>query len=226
MNNRIVRFVMLGYVLMCSSSLSASNVMQTNAYDKDADSFYQIYAVNKDKETIVAVGGAIAISKHYLATNCHVALGGNFLVVNVDNNPYLSRICYNNQEDDLCIIDVAGVSLKPAKIRASKTVKKGEQVYVISNPKAKGKIMTTGKVTDVLHENGRVYLQTDAAVSHGSSGGGLFDNDGSLIGIITSGVPGKPIGFAVPTELILEVLDPAGRAACTADNNTDSGKPY
>jgi len=183
-------------------------------YNKVSDSIYQIYAVDKNKQTIVAHGSSVAINTRFLATNCHVALAGNFLIVRVDQTPYLARLCYYNQDKDLCIADVVGVDLKPAKIRASKSVALDERIFAVSKTKAGDPVVTQGFITKLLSEDGKVVLQINAKIKPGSSGGGLFDKDGYLIGITAGGIPGTDVGFAIATELILEVIDPINLPSC------------
>ncbi len=183
-------------------------------YDKVGSSIYQLYAIDKNKQRVIALGSAVAISSHYLATNCHVALAGNFLIAKINNTPYLARLCYFNQDQDLCLVDVVGVALNPVKIRATKSVKVGESVFAISYPTQNKKLVSTGIVEKILSDEGYPILQNTAVIVHGSSGGGLFDNAGNLIGITSSGVSGKPIGYAIPTELILEVINSKNQTGC------------
>jgi serine protease Do len=195
-----------------------------DVYRKVSDSIYEVYAVDKDKQTILSLGSAVAITKHYLATNCHVALAGNFLIVNVNDKPYLARLCYYNQADDLCIVDVVGLTLSPVKIRASKNVTIGEDVFAVGNPEGKLKVISQGVINKIIVKgNSNVILRSTAESSFGSSGGGLFDKDANLIGITTGGVPDKDVSYSVPTELILEVIDPAKAPSCKLPSEPVSG---
>lgn len=188
-------------------------------YQQISASVYQIYAIDKDKHSIVSLGNAVAISKRYLATNCHVALAGNFLILKVENEPYMARLCYFNQDEDLCIIDVTGTELHPVQIRASKSVKINEKVYALAEMHTKKAIMSAGEITKIIPQGKYVLLQTNAYMRPGFSGGGLFDADGRLIGITTSGISGTDIGFAISTELILEVLSPKLHPKCSTPQN-------
>jgi hypothetical protein len=110
----------------------------------------------------------------------------------------------------------------------------GEEVIAIGNPKGYQKSISKGIISNKYDKNNLpldinefysalkhicekdnfTVLQTDAPISHGSSGGGLFDQDGNLIGITTSGDPGgENLGFAIPTELILKVIEPKNNSS-------------
>lgn len=182
--------------------------------DEISQSIYQLYAVNKDKQTLEGLGSAVAISKHYLATNCHIAFTGNFLIANINNKPYLARLCYYNKEDDLCIIDVAETELNPVHVKSSASAKIGDPIFVIGYPHGE-KTINTGKIKSFLKEKNKMVIIIDAKMSYGSSGGGLFDQQGNLIGITTGGIPNEDGGYAIPTELILDVIDPKNLPKCS-----------
>lgn len=206
------------FIVVCVIYSSVFNLAHADAmsdvYDKVHSSIYQLYAIDKDKQTVIALGSAVAVTSHYLATNCHVALAGNFLIAKVGNDPYLARLCYFNQENDLCIIDVVGAELQPVKIRATKTVHAGEVVYAVAKLRGRDKVITHGVVTKIISDVDYPILQSDAQTTFGSSGGGLFDKDANLIGLTTRGIPGTDIGYSIPTELILEVIDPKKMPKC------------
>lgn len=194
---------------------TSANAYTMNAvYDKVGSSIYELFAIDKDKQTIIALGSSVAITPHYLATNCHVALAGYFLIANISGKPYLARLCYYNKDNDLCIVDVVGVDLKPVEIRSSKEVTVGEEVYAIGKLGDGKRDITQGKVTKLLSDGGYPIIENNAQTVRGSSGGGLFDRNAKLIGITSSGIPGTDIGYAISTDLIIEVIDPRKLPSC------------
>lgn len=207
----IVLMASLGTYFLCGTVNADAG---DKVYNKTSASTYQLFAIDKDKETILALGNAVAVTKNYLATNCHVAFAGNFLIVKVNDNPYLARLCYYDHDSDLCIIDVVGVELKPATIRATKTVKVGEPVYIVGELRTTGKVMMQGTIQKILNEGSDVVLLTNAAMVPGISGSGVFDKEGNLIGIASRGAPGTDVGFAISTELITQAIDPKHLPAC------------
>ncbi len=190
-------------------------------YAKVKDSIYTLYGVNFKTKKAIARGSAVAVTKAILATNCHVAMMGNFLVVKVDDTNRVGRLLYKDEKQDLCLVEVPGVTFQPVVIRDSSQVKIGEVVFAVGNPQGTEKTLSQGIISNRHNVDGGVWLQTDATISFGSSGGGLFDAQGELIGI-TSKMGGN-FGFATPTEWILSVLHPE---QITPDTDTDGdGKP-
>lgn len=213
------------YAETISPPISSSQMV----YKQVSGSVFTLFGVETEGSEGVALGSAVAISEHLLATNCHVALAGNILFVRINNKNELGSVIYHNDNDDFCLVSVNNSNFTPIKIRPSNQVQIGEEVIAIGNPNGYQKSISKGIVSNkydknnlpleldefysalrhICEKDNLVVLQTDAPISHGSSGGGLFDQNGNLIGITTSGDPrGENLGFAIPTELILKVIDP------------------
>lgn len=189
-------------------ALSAEDV-----YKKVNQSVYTIYTVNYYEKKPVSLGSAIAVTDHILATNCHVALTGNYLGIMVNNDFKLGTLFFRDPSRDICFVEVPGISFNPVKIRDSKDVKVGEAVYAIGNPEGLEKSISQGIISNKRKDRGGYVLQTDASVSFGSSGGGLFDQNGNLIGITNSiDKDSRKIAFALPTEWITQILFPKAEA--------------
>lgn len=151
-------------------------------------------------------GSAVSISEDILVTNCHV-LGRGRLVLIDDQEKLIQVINQDYKKIDLCFLYVPDLKFKPVNIRNTETVKIGEKVYAIGNPLGYEKTLSQGIVSNKVTYSGSHRLQTDAPISPGSSGGGLFDEFGNLIGVTSAGVPGSGnINFAAPTEPIQAVL--------------------
>jgi serine protease Do len=204
------RFLLL---LICGGFLVlAVDTQALNAediYKKVSNSVYTIYTVNFYDKSPESLGSAIAVTDHVLATNCHVALTGNYLGIVLNNEFKLGTIFFRDINRDICFVEVPGVKFAPVKIRNTQDVHVGEQVYAIGNPEGLEKSISQGIISNKRKDRGGYVLQTDATVSFGSSGGGLFDKNGDLIGI-TNSVDrySKHIAFAIPSEWISQILFP------------------
>ncbi len=196
----------LGFVLLAAWPLYAAALTAQQVYQKTKDSVYILYSLDAQTRDVKARGSAVAITKTTLATNCHVALSGDYLVVQTQNGgkPQVARLYYKNEKHDLCLLEVPGANFKPVQLRPSAKVQVGEVVYAIGNPKGTERSMSKGIISNRHPVQGGVWLQTDAAIYFGSSGGGLFDEEGNLIGITTK--MGGNFGFALPTEWIVQVM--------------------
>ncbi len=194
-------------IILFAHTANAQSAAES-VYENVKDSIGTIFSINEENKKDSALGSGVAIAKDLVATNCHVALAGNFMFVDINGETLLGKLFYYNQKKDLCLLQINGMPLKPVIIRPSSSVKIGEDVFAIGNPEGQMKTISKGIISNKTKEDGIELLQTDASISHGSSGGGLFDVEGRLIGITTKTLKeGENIAFAIPTELILSVID-------------------
>ena len=159
-------------------------------------------------------GSGVIIRPNVVATNCHVVDdGGEIIVYKSDNRradtdtPFAATIRRANAEDDFCLLDVAGLWGVPATVRRYDTLKVGEAVYGLGAPKGLDLSLSDGLVSQLREVRGTRFIQTNAAISPGSSGGGLFDSEGNLVGIMTLKIADESvegIGFAIAADLALE----------------------
>lgn len=214
--------ILIALLCFMLSPLTSEALTAEQVYQKVENSIFTLYSLEFDTKRVVARGSAVAIDKSILATNCHVALSGDYLVVKLhdEQKPRVARLFYKNEKQDLCLLEIPGANFTPVKIRASANVKIGEDVYAVGNPKGTERSLSKGIISNKHPVKDGVWLQTDAALYFGSSGGGLFDNNGRLIGITTK--MGGNFGFAIPTEWISEVISPEQPRAKT-DSDKASG---
>ena len=121
---------------------------------------------------------------------------------NDKSKPFVRR----DEKNDFCLLDVAGLWGVAANVRRYDTLRIGESVYGIGAPKGLDLSLSSGLVSQKRKADGINYIQTDVAISPGSSGGGLFDRKGNLVGILTSKIVDddvEGIGFAIPADLAL-----------------------
>ena len=158
-------------------------------------------------------GSGVIVRPNVVATNCHVVDDGTDIVVYKAENrrartdtPYPAKIRLTDRERDLCLLDVSNLWGVPAQIREAKSLSIGEAVYAIGAPSGLDYSLSAGVVSQLRTDAGDApVIQTDAAVSPGSSGGGLFDASGNLVGITTQKISDGEITFAIPAEWILEM---------------------
>lgn len=147
-----------------------------------------------------------------VATNCHVDDCSDIVVYKADNRrartdaPHSASISRAARERDLCLLTVSGMRGVPAQIREASSLSIGEQVYAIGTPRGLDYSLSAGVVSRLRSDaDDAPVIQTDATVSPGSSGGGLFDAKGNLVGITTEKISDGEITFAIPTEWILDL---------------------
>lgn len=162
--------------------------------------------------------GVVVTSDGYILTNYHVVEGiSNPKVALPDGKTYAARIVGTDAETDLALLRVDATGLAAIAMGDSTALRVGAPVLAIGNPFDVGQTVTAGIVSALGRHglglnNYEDFIQTDAAINQGNSGGALVDLEGRLIGIntaifspdLTEGFVG--IGFAIPTSIIERVL--------------------
>jgi S1-C subfamily serine protease len=149
-------------------------------------------------------GSGVAIEPNVVITNCHVAMSGSELTVKLGEESHAARLEIGDEEFDLCRLAVPGLGAQPATVGEAGTLRVGQRVFAVGAPQGLELTLSDGIVSSLrdVGEDGRV-IQTTAPVSPGSSGGGLFDASGRLVGIVTfQHRYGQNLNFAVPAEWI------------------------
>lgn len=149
------------------------------------------------------IGSGVVTERGGVITNCHVALGGGQLKVVHASGSFDARVSVADEEHDLCKLDVAGLSAPPVPVGKASSLAVGQKVYAIGSPQGLDLTLSDGMVSSLRAVKDGSIIQTTAPVSPGSSGGGLFDEFGQLVGIVTfQSASGQNLNFAVPAEWI------------------------
>lgn len=163
--------------------------------------------------------GFIISADGYVVTNNHVitadGLGEvqSITVTLSDGSEHTARLIGRDAQSDLAVLKIdAGKTLPFVKFGNSEAARVGDWVIAIGNPFGLGGTVTSGIVSAVHRSSGASrYIQTDASINRGNSGGPLFDMKGNVIGInnaIFSPTGGNVgIGFAIPADIAAPVVD-------------------
>jgi S1-C subfamily serine protease len=151
-----------------------------------------VFRVEAKSSAGTAQGSAVAVSTTELVTNCHVVEGALKLVLKQDKQQWAASIVRSDPVTDRCVITAAGLMLQPvAGVRAYESLEVGEPVYTLGAPVGLELTLSNGIVSGRREEQGRHFVQTTAPISPGSSGGGLFDARGNLVGVTTLVLVGR-----------------------------------
>ncbi len=162
-----------------------------------------------------AGSGVIISADGYIVTNNHVVAGADEILVKLnDNTEYKGRIIGLDETTDLALVKVEAKNLPAITIGNSDALKIGEWVLAVGNPFNLTSTVTAGIVSAKarsLGANGvESFIQTDAAINAGNSGGALVNEQGELVGINamlysqTGSYAGY--GFAIPTTIMNKVV--------------------
>ncbi len=164
-----------------------------------------------------SLGSAVIMSPEgYLLTNNHVTANAEQIVVALkDGRETLARVIGSDPETDLAVLKIDLANLPAITLGHSDRIRVGDVTLAIGNPFGVGQTVTMG----IISATGRNqlglntyedFIQTDAAINRGNSGGALVDAGGNLIGINTAIISesggSQGIGFAIPVKLALEVM--------------------
>lgn len=176
-----------------------------------------IYGRQSKQRTQVGTGSGVIISPDgYIITNNHVIAGSSAISITLnDNRVYNAELIGTDEKTDIALLKIEAEEDLPAiEFGDSDTAKIGEWVLAVGNPFNLTSTVTAGiisaKARDLSGRNSQSFIQTDAAVNPGNSGGALVNSSGQLIGINTaiSSQTGSYIGysFAVPSNIARKVI--------------------
>lgn len=165
--------------------------------------------------------GVILSEDGYIVTNAHVVSGFSELTVTLNDDAkseYPATLVGEDATTDIAVIRIHAKGLTPAEIGTSATLQVGQGVVVIGNPLGEdfSGSVTTGIISaldrQVEFENGQVYnyIQTNAAINNGNSGGPLLNMQGQVIGINAAKIDtsvAEGMGFAIPIDDVVPVAN-------------------
>jgi S1-C subfamily serine protease len=169
-----------------------TEVMSSAAlYEKVAPSVYVVlasdHAIELAARTEHSQGSAVAITDKILLTNCHVVAGRPQISVSQDGDTSRAHLIYADPGGDRCFLRVDTMTLHPIQgVRRTDDVHIGETVYSVGTPAGLERSFGEGLVSGLRQWEGVRIIQNSAPSWHGSSGGGLFDAHGNLVGITTA----------------------------------------
>jgi tetratricopeptide (TPR) repeat protein len=168
----------------------------------------------------ITFGSGVVIAPGRVITNRHVIEGGASFRVGHGAEKWPAKLVGVAPDHDLAEFSVAGLAAPAVTVRDSSSLAVGERVYAIGAPEGLELTISEGLISGLRDfDKGRV-IQTSAAISPGSSGGGLFDPEGRLVGITTFYLKeGQSLNFAVPAEWTLAVDRHPPIAAPTASES-------
>lgn len=189
---------------------TADSVVEISTESVVTGSFAQQYVQQ-------GAGSGVIISQDgYILTNNHVINGANSVKVRLrDGTEYDATIVGSDSDNDIALLKVNATGLSPATFGDSNSLAVGDYVVAIGNPLGElGGTVTDGIISALarkvtIEDTQMTLLQTNAQVNPGNSGGGLFNANGELVGIVNakqSATEVEGIAFAIPINNVLDIL--------------------
>lgn len=181
---------------------STSTLTPEELFNRASNSIARINVYTAGGQQL-SLGSGVVIDNATVITNCHVTHGGAVFKVKMQTAQYDASILVADEKHDLCKLSVPGLSAPSVGIGRVGSLKVGQKVYAIGSPHGLDLTISDGLVSSLRDGPDGTYIQTTAPVSPGSSGGGLFDETGQLVGIVTfQDRTGQNLNFAIPAEWI------------------------
>ena len=181
-----------------------------------------------------AGSGVIISDDGYILTCAHVVDGASNVTVTIDDVDYTATVVGSDTASDVAVLKIDAEGLTPAVVGDSNALAVGEEVVAVGNPLGNlsgtvtdGIISALNRDVSIQSNDGSILnltlIQTNASISPGNSGGGLFNMAGELVGIVNaksedSGAEG--LGFAIPINTAIAI------AQDLQENGYVSGRPY
>ena len=180
-----------------------------------------------------AGSGVIISSDGYILTCAHVVDGASTITVTIGDKDYTATLVGEDTTSDIAVIKIDADGLTPATVGNSDSLKVGQSVMAVGNPLGELGGTVTGGMISALNRsvtiqgsssvNTMSLIRMDASVSPGNSGGGLFNMNGELVGIVnakSSSSDAEGLGFAIPINDAIKV------AQELLENGYVTGRPY
>lgn len=195
------------------------------AAEKSTNSVVYIIAYNKVKGSVFSEGytrekgsGVIISDDGYIVTNHHVIKDADFIEITLqDKREFVAQVIGTDESTDLALLKIESSKLPSLVFANSDSLMVGEWILAVGNPFGLQSTVTAGIVSakarsiDALSKNDiESFIQSDAVINPGSSGGALVNTDGLLVGICTAIISSsgnyEGLSFAIPSNLARKVI--------------------
>ena len=215
MTMRILHLAWLGAGALAAAAAQA--MPAADVYALVSPSVWKVVTYDADGLPL-GQGSAVVIAPDTLVTNCHVLAKAKRVSVRREKTAIDAKLEMWDPQRDVCQVKAPGLPAPAVALGDATRLRVGQNVYAIGNPKGLDLTMSAGLLSSIRrNERDQIFLlQTSAAISGGSSGGGLFDENGVLVGLTTIGsVTGdaQNLNFAIPVDWVKELPQRHARLA-------------
>ena len=156
-----------------------------------------------------SLGSGFAVGENWIITNAHVIDNPNNIMLSTyAGETHTTYLVGYDQDKDIAVLGVKDARFTPLTVADYKSLNTGDDVYAIGAPKSMAYTLTKGVISAKEREIGKYkYIQTDAAINEGNSGGPLLNDEGNVIGINTLKMSdSEGIGLAIPMTVVCDFL--------------------
>ena len=202
----------LRYIVMTAVLLGMLLASDLFAYamgfdaEKTYESVFVIYADN-------SMGSGFAIGKNSIITNAHVVKGaGDIQVISYTGEQVSANLFFADENTDIALLAVADAAYKPIAIADYEQCSIGDDIYTSGAPNSMAYTLTKGVISAKNRQIGtQSYIQIDAAINEGNSGGPLLNDRGEALGVNSMKLSdSEGIGLSIPMNIVCELLKSNG----------------
>lgn len=218
----VLRLFLVGMMLMSNCLVSSVFAMPTDTLLKTLNAeVYRVEVIHQNGKH--GLGSAVVIAKDQLVTNCHVVTNAKNVKVVVNGIDYVVTGLKPDWRHDICILTTATLDAPIAQIGESKSLHYQTPVLTVGYPdKTTSPVNTFGEVNGLVPMDDGVVIRATSAFNLGASGGGMFDETGKLVGIITLKSRGAHAQyFFMPVEWVLALMNQSAQSL-----GSDAEKPF
>ena len=172
---------------------------------KAEDKYNSVFVVTSGN----SLGSGFAVGENCIVTNAHVLDNPNNIVLTTyAGETHSAYLVGYDQDKDIAVLGVKDAKFTPLTIADYNSLNTGDDVYAIGAPKSMAYTLTKGVISAKEREIGKYkYVQTDAAINEGNSGGPLLNDEGNVIGVNTlKMLDSEGIGLAIPMTVVSDFL--------------------
>ena len=206
------------FLILCVLAMILASSVCANAIGFDTETVYVsvfvVYCGN-------SLGSGFAIGEDCIITNAHVVSDGGRVKIETYSGETKNAFVVSMDETlDIAVIGVPDASFMPLKVADLDEIGVGDDVYAIGAPNSLAFTLTKGVVSSKeRYVGGQKYVQTDAAINTGNSGGPLLNDAGEVIGVNSYKMSdAEGLGLAIPIDVVVNYLE-TGDIALDADGN-------
>lgn len=204
--------------LLVLAAVLFASVLPANAIGFDAEEVYKsvfvVYSGN-------SLGSGFAIGENCIVTNAHVIENVHSITLtSYEGDKYTASLLGIDEDKDIAVLVIKDASFPYLKMANLSTVKIGDDIYAIGAPKGMAYTLTKGTVSakERIVEN-ESFIQIDAAINEGNSGGPMLNDAGEVLGMNTMKMTdSEGIGLAIPADRIASTLKELGVETDTNGN--------
>ncbi len=207
MQPRLVVFrqiILLTLALVVLGAQEALALSGSQVYERVKDSVLVVGAFGRAGKA-VGLGSGVVLPSGDIVTNYHVVKAGVRYMVGQRGKTAPAFLQGEDPDKDLALLLAPGLTAAPARLGQASRLQVGEKVFAVGSPQGLELSLSEGIVSQ-LRGGPPPLIQTTVAISPGSSGGGLFNDQGELVGIMTFQLKeGQNLNFALPVEWVNQV---------------------